>query len=282
MFSHPLNIPPLRNFGCLQKFSIRLIPIFTAFTGNFCRRLPILRRCAGELARNLLLFYFSETNLHRLQKITTLRKERCTMLRIANETTTATGCQWAEWTDEELLMEYRYTGIRETFEEIVHRYERELYHYLYRYLGNAANAEDVFQKTFLAVLRDCDKFDAGREFRPWLYSIATHKAIDYQRQTRRFRVISQVESDTEQGMADQVAGTEPEPFADSMDKEIAGKVREAVEQLPTQLRQAVYMVYFQGLTYREAAAVVGIHCTTLSLRLKSAIGKLNFLLKSVG
>jgi RNA polymerase sigma-70 factor (ECF subfamily) len=67
-----------------------------------------------------------------------------------------------------------------------------------------------------------------------------------------------------------------------MDREIAGKVREAVEQLPKQLKQAVYMVYFQGLTYREAADAVGIHFTTLSQRLQHAVNKLNFLLKNVG
>jgi len=205
------------------------------------------------------------------------------MFRIADETTTLTECQWTHWTDEELLLEYRRTGIREAFEEIVCRYERELYKYLYRCLGNSANAEDVFQKTFLAVLKNCDKFDARREFRPWLYTIAANEAINYQRQTRRFRVISQMEDDSEgYSIVENIVGTEPEPFEAPMDREVAGKVREAVEQLPEQLRQAVYMVYFQGLTYREAADAVGIHFTTLSLRVKHAIGKLNFMLKNVG
>ena len=205
------------------------------------------------------------------------------MFRIANETTTLTECQWTNWTDEDLLLEYRYTGIREAFEEIVHRYERELYNYLYHYLGNAANAEDVFQKTFLAVLQDCDLFDADRKFRPWLYRIATNKAIDHLRQAKRFRVISQVEHDSNTvNIADAIIGNEPEPFEEPMDREIADKVREAVEQLPKPLRQAVYMVYFQGLTYREAADAVGLHFTTISLRLQSAIKKLNFLLKKVG
>jgi len=67
-----------------------------------------------------------------------------------------------------------------------------------------------------------------------------------------------------------------------MDREIAGKVREAVEKLPKQLKQAVFMVYFQGLTYREAAEEVGIHFTVLSQRVHNAVRKLNFMLKNVG
>jgi len=205
------------------------------------------------------------------------------MLRIADETTTLTGCQWTTWTDEDLLLEYRSTGIREAFEELVHRYERDLYHYLYRHLGNTANAEDVLQKTFLAVLKGCDKFDASRKFRPWLYTIATNEAINIQRKAKHFRVISQVEEDSDAySIVDNVIGNEPEPFAEEMDREIAGKVREAVDKLPKQLKQAVYMVYFQGLTYREAADEVGIHFTTLSERLQHAVRKLNFLLKNVG
>ena len=208
------------------------------------------------------------------------------MFRIINDTTDLMiESQWTNWTDEDLLLEYRYAGIREAFDEIVHRYERELYNYLYRYLGNAANAEDVFQKTFLAVLKGCEKFEAGREFRPWLYRIATNKAVDHLRKAKRFSVVSMnvpTGFDQENCIADILVGDEPEPFADEMDREIACEVREAVASLPEPMRQAVYMVYFQGLSYREAADAVGVSFCTVSKRVHQAIGKLNFLLKNVG
>ncbi|MDR0328035.1 MAG: RNA polymerase sigma factor [Planctomycetaceae bacterium] len=212
------------------------------------------------------------------------------MFRNTNETTNPTatvaiGSAWSHWTDEELFLEYRCTGIREAFEEIVHRYERELYNYLYRYLGNSANAEDVFQKTFLMILEKSGKFDADRKFRPWLYSVAANIAIDHLRRAKRYSVISMDESrgnDDTCTIADMVEGNEPEPFEEPMDREIAGKVREAVDALPEQMRQAVYMVYFQGMTCRAAADAVGIHYNALSLRLKHAVQKLNFLLKNVG
>jgi RNA polymerase sigma-70 factor (ECF subfamily) len=210
------------------------------------------------------------------------------MFRIINETTQTAGCSWTDWTDEELLLEYRCTGIREAFEELVRRYERELYGYIYRYLGHSANADDVFQKTFLAVLEECDKFEAGRKFRPWLYTIATNKAVDHLRKAKT-KCRSTISIDAPLGsnseaycIADSLAGSEPEPFEAPMDREIALKVREAVDALPDQMRQAVYMVYFQGLSYREAAAAAGIHYCALSLRVHKAVKKLNFLLKNVG
>ncbi len=60
-------------------------------------------------------------------------------------------CEYRQWTDEELLLAYRERQDRRAFEELVHRYEKELYSYLRRYLGNAEMAEDVFQQTFLQV-----------------------------------------------------------------------------------------------------------------------------------
>jgi RNA polymerase sigma-70 factor (ECF subfamily) len=214
-------------------------------------------------------------------------KERCLMTSIANETNVIqTEQNWKNWKDEELLTEYRYTGVREAFDELVHRYERELYNYLYRYLGNAANAEDAFQKTFLTIMEECDKFDASKKFRPWLYKIATNKAIDCLREKKRFSVVS---IDVPQGadensctIAEIIQGKELQPFEEPMAREIAGKVREAVAALPDQMRQVVYMVYFQGLSYREAAEVIGVHNSTMAGRMKHAITKLNFSLRNVG
>ena len=52
------------------------------------------------------------------------------------------------------------------------------------HLGSREAAEDVFQQTFLQIHLKCDQFEAGRKVRPWLYTIATNQAIDYQRQQR--------------------------------------------------------------------------------------------------
>ena len=92
--------------------------------------------------------------------------------------------------DEELLLEYRTTEDAAVFTELVARYQRELFNYLRRFLGDAAKAEDVFQQTFLQVHVKSELFQSGRKFRPWLYTIATNQAIDYQRRNRRHRRLS--------------------------------------------------------------------------------------------
>ena len=82
-----------------------------------------------------------------------------------------------ETTDEQLLESHRH-GDGASFEKLVHLYERELFHFLVRFLGDRAAADDMFQETFLQVYQSADTFDSTRRFRPWLFTIAANKARD--------------------------------------------------------------------------------------------------------
>src|SRR6516225_10894902 len=82
----------------------------------------------------------------------------------------------ADCTDEELLARFR-RGQREAFGMLVRRYERELYGYLRRYLGDADLADDVFQNTFLQLYTKIGQYESGRPVRPWLYTIAPTRRL---------------------------------------------------------------------------------------------------------
>jgi RNA polymerase sigma-70 factor (ECF subfamily) len=198
---------------------------------------------------------------------------------------TKIAADYSTYSDEELLLEFRATQRREYFEELVRRYECELFNYIRNYVGDLGNAEDVFQLTFMQVYLKCDQFKAGRKFRPWLYAIATNKSIDLLRMRRRirkrFRLISIDDSGSdENGMtiSEVIESNQPDPLSDTINGEEAQRVREAMERLPENLRKTLYLVYFQGLPYREAAEVLGIPFGTIKSRLNQAINKLNILL----
>src|SRR5437868_2428874 len=100
--------------------------------------------------------------------------------------------------DEELLSRFC-RGQPEAFGLLLSRYERELYGYLRRYLGDSELAEDVFQNTFFQVHQKSGQYGQGRPFRPWLYTIATHQAIDALRRAGRHPTLS---LDSRQGVSD--------------------------------------------------------------------------------
>ena len=187
--------------------------------------------------------------------------------------TTATATADREPTDEQLFRRFR-TGDAGAYEALVHRYERPLFGYLSRYLGSAELAEDVFQATFLRVYLKGDGFQEGREFRPWLYAIATHKAIDVQRHERRHRHVehSRCRAAVEgHSPLDTVAARGTTPDEQVGDSEEGSRMHAAVEKLSDVQRRAVQLVYEQGLAYRDAAALMGVPVGTVKSRLHSAL-----------
>ncbi len=186
-----------------------------------------------------------------------------------------------ERTDEQLLLSYRENGDSVVFEQLVHRYERELYNYLRHYLGDAQMAEDVFQTTFLQVHLKCEKFEPGRKVRPWLYTVATNQAIDAQRRNRRHQMVSldrrfgYGDQDDVAALVDLLDSGETNPVEQFESAERREMVHTVVDRLPDSLKQVVILVYYQGLKYREAAEALGIPVGTVKSRLHSAIFKLN-------
>jgi RNA polymerase sigma-70 factor (ECF subfamily) len=186
----------------------------------------------------------------------------------------------AQRTDEQLLLRYRETGERELFAELVHRYERELYNYLCRYLGKPEMAEDVFQAAFLLVHQKCHQFEAGRRFRPWLYAVTTNAAIDAQRRDKRHRAVSLDrvggrDLDDSAKLADLLVSDDPDPLCQASRLESGEWVQQALDELSDQMRSVVHLVYYQGLKYREAADALDIPVGTVKSRLHAAIQKLN-------
>ena len=162
---------------------------------------------------------------------------------------------------------------------MIARYEREIYNYLRRYIGDAELAEDAFQGTFLQVHLKCQQFDSSRRFRPWLYAIATNQAIDIQRRNKRHRMISMDRTsgpnqDEGGGWSDNLVGDCPDPLLVASDQENSRWVHQSVDSLGESLKQVVHLVYYQGMKYREAAETLNIPVGTVKSRLHAAVGRL--------
>src|SRR5438105_4775449 len=141
------------------------------------------------------------------------------------------------YSDEELLGRFC-RGETEAFGVLLRRYERELYGYLRRYLGDDNLAEDVFQNTFLQLYVKSDRYEAGRPVRPWLYTIATHQAIDALRRQGRHQALSLDQHRPEPADGDlrtlleMLESRGPGPAEAASEQERRQRVRAGVERLP--------------------------------------------------
>ncbi len=188
--------------------------------------------------------------------------------------------------DEELLRRFR-KGEAEAFAVLVRRYERELYGYLRRYVKDPTLAEDVFQNTFFQLFQKLEQYQADRPVRPWLYTIATHQAIDALRRNKRGQAVSlnQTREEDRNGdlhsLLDLMETRGPSPFERLQGQERQQRVRAGVDRLPEHLRVTVILAYYQGLKYREIADVLDIPVGTVKSRLHAAILKLQDLWQDV-
>jgi RNA polymerase sigma-70 factor (ECF subfamily) len=181
--------------------------------------------------------------------------------------------------DEDLLNYFR-QGQTEAFGALVRRYERELYGYLRRYLGDAELAEDVFQNTFLQLYTKAGQYEPGRPVRPWLYTIATHQAIDALRRNSRHQVLSLDQNRKElpngeiRSLLELLETRGPGTVEQVQGEERRDRVRASVDHLPDFLKQVLVLAYYQGLKYREIADILGIPVGTVKSRLHAALVKL--------
>jgi RNA polymerase sigma-70 factor (ECF subfamily) len=134
-----------------------------------------------------------------------------------------------------------------TFGQLLERHERELFAYVLRISGQRADAEDLYQDTFLAAFRAWPPPRRGNE-RAWLYKIATNRAIDRERRAKR--VVANVED---------LALAAPE-----RDDVTLADLGRAIETLPAGQRAAFVLRKVQGLAYVEIA--VALECTEEAAR----------------
>lgn len=180
-----------------------------------------------------------------------------------------------ERTDEQLLSSYR-EGDKAAFAQLVQRYQRELFHFLVRFLGDRAAADDVFQETFLQVHQSADQFDPSRRFRPWLFTIAANKARDLIRSQAR-RPTNPLQAsinpgDDESGeFMDLMQSTQAFPDEPMQREELQQSVQRTVMSMPEHLREILLLSYFHQFPYKQISDILEIPLGTVKSRLHAAV-----------
>ena len=177
-------------------------------------------------------------------------------------------------TDEQLLAAHL-KGDRLAFTALVQRYQRDLYHFLLRFLGNSAAADDVFQEAFIQVFQSATTFETGRTFRPWLFTIAANKARDYLRTKARKQTVSlqatiDNSADGNQYL-DLMGSVEESPTAHLEQEELQHRVNSAIQRMPEHLREVIVLAYFNQIPYKQIAEILKVPLGTVKSRLHTAV-----------
>ena len=139
-------------------------------------------------------------------------------------------------------------GDKKAFEEIVRAYREGLTFFINRYVRDLAAAEDIAMDVFVELVVHPNRYNFTTSLKTYLYMMGRSRSLDYLRRGKQATVEL---SEVEEWLAEEQL-LEARILADERKR----KVHEALEQLPEDMRVAVYLVYFEEFSYDEAAGVM--------------------------
>jgi RNA polymerase sigma-70 factor, ECF subfamily len=172
--------------------------------------------------------------------------------------------------DDIALVQRAKDGEDAAFRELLERHQGRVYHHALRLMGNAEDAEEVLQDTFLKVFRHLDRFEERSRFSTWIYRIATNEALMRLRKARRAREVSldeRLERDGGEWAGDEIRDFARTALDHAMDAEIRAALEETLQELPPEYRVVFTMRDVDGLTNAEVAEVLDISVAAVKSRL---------------
>jgi RNA polymerase sigma-70 factor (ECF subfamily) len=164
--------------------------------------------------------------------------------------------------DADLIRSARRGGV-EAYNLLVSRWEKRVYNYLLRILGNREDALDLTQDVFLKAYQNLRKLEDPTRFAPWLFRIAHNEAYSLFRKRRP--ETDETPPEAEGDSAVLVGGSSVFPM------ELTLAVAAALDRLSPDQREAVVLKIYQGFKFEEIAGILSCPVSTVKSRLYTAL-----------
>ena len=165
--------------------------------------------------------------------------------------------------------------MEERLKEEAVQYLDALYRTAVRLTHNAADAEDLVQETYVRALGALDQFEPGTNLRAWLFRILMNNFINHYRRRQRQPVATSLDTMSDFTLHQQRADfqqrlPEEQPEQAVLDQLAVEEVLHAIDALPLEFRQVVWLADVEGFRYREIADILKIPIGTVMSRLHRA------------
>jgi len=185
--------------------------------------------------------------------------------------------------DEELIARFQ-AGDVYAYEQLVRRYKEPLLNFVFRFIGDLVEAEDIVQDTFYRVYKNKHYYKEVAKFSTWIYTIAGNLAKTELRRRRRKRFFSiNKESINEKEVEIPDLKSDPEVETNTIVTEKI--IQQAIGKLPQKFRQVIVLRDIQGFSYEEISSIIKVPLGTVKSRVNRARLRLQedlgFLLKDI-
>jgi RNA polymerase sigma-70 factor (ECF subfamily) len=170
------------------------------------------------------------------------------------------------------LVTYALEGDDLAWEALVEDHQEAVFRLAYLLIGNADDAEDIAQETFIAAYKALHTFDRSRPLRPWLLSIAANRARNTYRSVSRY-------SAAIGRFAKTLSGTAASAEAISTRNDEERSLWKAIQRLKHEDQQIIYLRYFLELSVPDTADTLDIAPGTVKSRLHRALERLKIIIE---
>jgi len=174
--------------------------------------------------------------------------------------------------DGALIKQFCEHGQVNAFNTLVWRWQKPIYNFVLRYLGDPEDAREITQQTFIKAHRNLPHLKDHARFSTWLYQIAVNLCRDEIKKRRRrktYSLESMQENSDQQNARDLLPvadeGASPDNIVSR--KELRDILARALQQIPEEQREVVIMKEYQGLKFTEIAEALGIPLNTAKSRM---------------
>lgn len=180
--------------------------------------------------------------------------------------------------DNELVQQF-IEGDQASLEILIHRHKSRVYSYILLIVKNHELAEDVFQETFIKVIRSLKrgKYVENGKFVSWVLRIAHNLIIDHFRKEKLQGTVSN--DSIEMDIFNSTKFAEDTVEDHIINNQILSEVKELVKELPEDQQQVIYMRHYMGLSFREIADQTGVSINTALGRMRYALINLRKLIR---
>ena len=180
--------------------------------------------------------------------------------------------------DNELVQKF-INGDQESLEVLICRHKSRIFSYILLIVKNQELAEDVFQETFIKVIRSLKrgKYIENGKFVSWVLRISHNLIIDHFRKEKLKGVISNDDSSID--IFNSQKFSEDTVEDQMVNKQILSEVKELIQELPEDQQQVIYMRHYMELSFKEIAEQTGVSINTALGRMRYALINLRKLIE---
>ncbi len=174
--------------------------------------------------------------------------------------------------NEQQLIGLYLDGNEKAFEELLARHKSKIYTTIYLFVKDTALAEDIFQEVFIKIINTLrqGKYNHEGKFVQWATRIAHNMCVDYFRRNKRRPIVNNTTADGFE-IFNVIPMTDESIEQVIMRSQTHDRVRQLIDQLPTEQREVIVLRHYADLSFKEIAALTRVSINTALGRMRYAL-----------